>query len=89
MSKSQVKFVSRNDGGWQGNGYGTERNSYDVIVDEKDAGMLWHCRDRGWRFHRKEATYFDGVRFDYERHPSVETNNFADAKREVVKLFSN
>ena len=88
MSNPQVKFVSRNDGGWQGNGYGNEPNSYDVLFDNKDVGMLWHCSDRGWRFHRKEVTYFDGVRFEYERNPSVQMDNFNKAKDAVRQLFS-
>ena len=88
MSKS-IRFVSRNDG-WRGTGHKDEPNSYDVLVSNKgNVGMLWHCSDRGWRFHRKEVEYIDGLRFEYQRHPAVESETFLSAKREVVKLFSN
>ena len=83
---SKIRFVNLKDG-WRGTGHPDEPNSYKVVMNHKEVGMLWYCGDRGWRFHRKEVCYFDGYRFEYARHPSVEAESFKQAKSAVKDLL--
>lgn len=80
-----VKFTSNNDGGWQGNGFGTIPNSYTVTVNGKEFGWAVK-RDRGWMFFRRAPHTIQGVVFDYEKHPSVTEQYFGTMKAAVRTL---
>jgi len=90
FTNNAVKFTNRHDGGWQGNGYGHCPNSYYAMVDGVELGQL-HKRttDDLWVFVRNTPTIIDGVRFQYERFPSLTANTFAELKNKVRDWHNN
>lgn len=91
MNTADIKFVSNQDGGWQGNGFGTLPNSYTVVVDGDEIGQINKSQGRlldCWRFYRRQTTYIDGVEFDYEIHPSETANTLSELKSKVRALIA-
>lgn len=67
------------------NGYGKQPNSYAVIRDNTEVGVLVKRDD--WLFYIKETNFINGVKFDYERIPQLKALTFAKLKEKVRAFY--